>query len=256
MDALLSFMSFPLNLIFAAIWVIVVVWLWNDRRESSVVRFFLSPAATISSLLIFLAVSLFIGLSGMRWLTGTIFFAAVLFYLMTVLLFVIIRGWRKAGTGGVKKIRWRFTCMHAGLLLALSSAFWGTPDSRTMRLQLSEGIPTDQAYYINGRGCRLAYEIELEDFIMEMDGQGMPSSYEAHLLVDGEKACVRVNHPYSRSLAEDVYLTGFEYAESQSAVSCVVQVVREPWKYPAMAGIIMMLAGAFMLFLKGPKSKS
>lgn len=255
MDTLLAFMSFPLNLIFASIWVIAAVWLWNDKRESPVVRFFLSPAATLSSLLIFLAVSLFIGISGMRWLTRTIFFAAVMLYLMTVLLFVLLRGWRRKGEDGVKRIRWRFTFLHAGLLLALSSAFWGTPDSRTMRLQLSEGIPTDQAYYLDGRSSRLSYEIELEDFIMETDQQGMPSLYEAHLIVDGERTCVRVNHPYSRTLGEDVYLTGFEPSDIKNSVSCIIQIVREPWKYPAMTGIILMLAGAFMLFLKGPKSK-
>ena len=33
---------------------------------------------------------------------------------------------------------------------------------------------------------------------------------------------------------------------------CVVQIVREPLKYLMLAGIIMMLCGARLLFLAGP----
>ena len=48
---------------------------------------------------------------------------------------------------------------------------------------------------------------------------------------------------------EDIYLVGV------SEGSCVLQIVREPWRYFALAGVIMMLAGAFLLFVNGPNKR-
>ena len=56
-----------------------------------------------------------------------------------------------------------------------------------------------------------------------------------------------VNHPYSVKFGEDLYLS------SVSENSCVLQIVKEPWRYFALAGIILILAGAFMLFINGPR---
>ena len=58
---------------------------------------------------------------------------------------------------------------------------------------------------------------------------------------------ITVNHPYSVRLGEDIYLA------SASEGGCVFQIVREPWRYFALAGILMLLAGAFLLFIKGPR---
>ena len=46
---------------------------------------------------------------------------------------------------------------------------------------------------------------------------------------------------------EDIYLT------SVSDEGCVFQIVREPWRYFALVGILMLIAGAFMLFVGGPR---
>jgi hypothetical protein len=64
---------------------------------------------------------------------------------------------------------------------------------------------------------------------------------------DGKQVSISVNHPYSVNMGEAIYLA------SLSEGSCVLQIVREPWRYFALAGIILMLAGAFMLFIKGPR---
>jgi hypothetical protein len=75
----------------------------------------------------------------------------------------------------------------------------------------------------------------------------MPSYYEATVSVDGEEpAVLSVNHPISAGLSEDIYLA------SVSEEFCILQIVREPWRYFALTGILMLIAGAFMLFVKGP----
>jgi hypothetical protein len=33
---------------------------------------------------------------------------------------------------------------------------------------------------------------------------------------------------------------------------CILEIVREPWKYLTVAGIVMLLAGALLLFIGGP----
>ena len=166
---------------------------------------------------------------------------------MTVLLYVVIRGW-KNGEG----IRWRFLLNHAGLLLALSSAFFGAPDSEELRLQAFKDVPVREAFRMEGTRTWLRYEVELKDFRVEAFDNGTPSSYEADVVVDGKEVTLKVNHPYSIGLSEDIYLSSYDQAAGEY---CVLQIVKEPWKYPALAGILMMLSGAFVLFIQGPRKK-
>ena len=42
-------------------------------------------------------------------------------------------------------------------------------------------------------------------------------------------------------------------ASGNESKYCVLQVVIQPWKYIMVAGILMMLAGAVLLFINGPK---
>ena len=84
--------------------------------------------------------------------------------------------------------------------------------------------------------------------MVETSVDGKPSYYEAQVSVDGgEPVSIIVNHPHSVHFGEDIYLA------SVTESGCVLQIVREPWRYFALAGILMLLAGAFMLFIKGPR---
>ena len=64
---------------------------------------------------------------------------------------------------------------------------------------------------------------------------------------------LEVNHPYAYRLGEDVYLTGYDVAKGNNSEYCILQIVEQPWKYVVVAGILMMLAGAILLFIKGPE---
>lgn len=250
-----SFLSFPLNLVLALIWAGSVYVLWQNRRKSGFVGFMLSKAGTISSILLFLTFSLVIGLTGKRNLVNTWVFAAVLLYFQTVLLFVILRGCCQCFPDRKGKIRWRFLLNHAGLLLAVSSAFWGAPDSESMYVRAIKGIPTKEAVHADGTGTWLPYEIELKDFRMEEYDNGVPSMFEADIVADGQSVTLRVNEPYSVSFGSDIYLTGYDVASGADSSYCILQIVREPWRYAAVAGILMMLAGAMLLFINGPERR-
>ena len=238
-----TFFAFPLNLILAVLWATGWGLLYKNSPESKPVRFMLSPAATISSIVLLVMACLWIGLSGDRDFVSSAVFVLVLLYLQTVLYLILIRGCRRRK--GV--VRWRFILLHAGLLLAVGAGFWGSPDSSEYRIRLQRGEVSDFAYRLDGTTTSLAYKLTLNDFRMETAEDGQPSFYEAEVAVnDRTPVKITVNHPYSVRMGEDIYLA------SLTADSCILQIVREPWRYFALAGIIMMLAGAFILFLKGP----
>lgn len=179
----------------------------------------------------------------------------MMLYLLTVLFFVLLRGWRTRPSSGRGKIRWRFILNHAGLLVALSSAFWGAPDSKEYRILLKPDDVSREAISIDGDRFTLRYDIELKDFSIDTYENGMPSMYEADVLIDGKPVNLRVNHPYSVSLSEDIYLSGYHMDEMDGSLNCVLQIVREPWKHTALAGILLMIAGALLLFIQGPAGK-
>lgn len=239
-----SFFAFPLNLLLALLWIVCWRWLWKNRPQCRAVRFLLYPAATVSAIVLLVAACLWIGVSGDQGFVESMIFVAVLLYVQTVLLLVILRGWRRPdGT-----VRWRFMLLHAGLLLAVGSGFWGAPDSVELRVALGRGEEAQAAYKMNGSLTGLGYSIRLTDYKVEYSDEGMPSFYEATISVDGEEpAVLSVNHPYSVGLGEDIYLARV------TKDFCILQIVREPWKYFALSGILMLIAGAFMLFIKGPR---
>ena len=248
----LSFLSFPLDLILALIWAVVMISIWKTRRKSLFVAFMLSRGATVSAIVLFLGFSLAVGISGQRELVSTWVFAAVMLYFQTVLLYVILRGWRAQTATGARlgAIRWRFLLNHVGILLAVSSAFWGAPDTEVLRVRAIRDLPVREAFTMDGTMGWLPFEITLKEFNVDTYSNGVPSMYEARIDVDGEEVLLKVNKPYSVSLGKDLYLVGFD--NMYEGDTCILQVVYEPWRYAALAGVIMMLAGAFLLFAGGP----
>lgn len=252
----LSFLSFPLNLILALIWAVMMISIWKTRRKSLFVEFILSRGATVSSIVLFLGFSIAVGITGYRFLVSTWVFAAVMLYFQTVLLFVILRGWRAPTATGARlgSVRWRFLLNHVGILLAVSAAFWGAPDSEVLRIRAIKDVPVREAYSMDGTLSSLPFEIILRDFKTETYSNGVPSMYDAKISLDSRPVTLRVNEPYGISFGKDIYLVGFD--NSSNGENCILQIVYEPWKYAALAGIVMMLAGAFLLFVAGPRRRS
>ena len=239
-----TFFAFPLNLIIALLCSAVLLMLWTNRRDCGIIRFLLSPSATISAICLLGSGCLWIGVSGDRDFVTSFVFLAVLLYVQTVLFLIILRGYRRSD--GV--IRWRFLLIHVGLLVAVGSGFWGAPDSYELRVRLSKGESTHEAYMLDGGRTTLSYELQLTDFSSRYGTDGMPEHYEATVSAnEGKSVRIMVNHPYNVRFGEDIYLANV--TES----GCVLQIVHEPWRYFVLLGIIMLIAGAFMLFIGGPK---
>ena len=240
------FFAFPLNLLLAALLVAGLLCLRKTFLHSAVVRYLHSSTATISAIALLIISCIWVGLSGDRSVVQSIVFVAVLLYIQIILFFITLRGWRRSDG----EIRWRFLLLHAGLLLAVGAGFWGSPDSNEYRIKLSIDEPTREAYKIDGNKHILSYELSLTDLDIQYSEEGKMIDYKVFISIDRSAPVqVAVNHPYGVRVGEDIYLA------SVSERACVLQIVREPWRYFALAGILMMLAGAFLLFIHGPQKR-
>ena len=96
--------------------------------------------------------------------------------------------------------------------------------------------------------------MEQRSYSVEYYPKESTSRFAAEVRLGDDEALLEVNHPYSYRLGEDVYLTSYDMASGNESKYCVLQVVIQPWKYIMVAGILMMLAGAVLLFINGPKA--
>ncbi len=123
-----AFFAFPLNLILALLWAGLMFWLWKARRKSFFVTYMISKQATIVSIAGMLLYCMVIGFSGKRDLVNTWIFVFIFFFFQTTLMFVLFRGLRQF-------------IHHIGLLIVVASAFWGAPDSDTLRFKADRDVP-------------------------------------------------------------------------------------------------------------------
>ena len=134
-----------------------------------------------------------------------------------------------------------FILVHAGLWLALFSGMAGAADTRKTDI-----FVTVQPA---GRSPRLlSFDIDRNP------ADGSPIQYSATVVMDGDTIGVAVNSPYSASIADDIYLIDFDTDMATGEVTyCVLQNVHQPWKYPLLAGIVMLLTGTLALTLRKRK---
>ncbi|AUI46566.1 MULTISPECIES: cytochrome c biogenesis protein ResB [Bacteroides] len=262
----LSFFAFPLNVIVAVIWVYLLWRLYREGNKLPLTRFLLSSRTSILSILLLIGGSLVIGLfpqlseaeaasiSGVpaslgcyNFMTSWVFIA-ILFLLLSNLTMVVIHAFYHRVPE--KK---RFLLNHLGVWFALFAGFFGSSDVQTLRIPLYAGQPGREAYSMDGKAYYLDYELELYSFNTEYYPNGMPSRFAADVRIGEQRTTLEVNHPHSYRLGEDIYLTGYDTRNVGNTRYCILQIVRQPWKYVMVTGILMMLAGAVLLFINGPK---
>ncbi len=236
---------FPLNVLVLALWMLLLTMMYRGRVHNACVRFMHSREATWLSLTLIAVIGITLGLqrtpSSTAWPT-----VCSLLFVLSHLQCVIMRGWRNK-----RGIRWRFCLTHFGLFLALGAGFWGAPDREQLRAPVQR-YPSNEAYTMEGEERRLPYTLELKDYCIEKAENGTPTHYEAQVMVDGTLTTLKVNHPYARTISEKIYLVSFPtspYGERYA----IVEIVCEPWQWLSAMGIIMLIAGAMLLFIQGPR---
>ena len=141
-----------------------------------------------------------------------------------------------------------FVLTHGGLLRALISGMAGAGDMSDMRLRVGYDNPVSQAVCTDGRVMMLGYTLRLARFNIVDGAAGGAMQYEAEVMVDDKPVVLRVNSPHSVRFGEDIYLQGYDSMQPVGHERYVMlQVVRQPWKYPMCAGLLLMLAGTVMM---------
>lgn len=236
------FFRFPMNIILMALWLYGVVELYCRGAQSVVARYLLSVSATVTSIFVLAVGCIVMGLQRRPATDSYLFLMAILFAL-TQLTMVTLRGWRNSSG-----VRWLFLLCHAGLLMVLAAGFWGAPDKDVMRMRVT-AEPSREMLYENGSRGVVDYTLALKDLRVEYYSNGTPSSYEADVEVADRVVTLSVNHPYRVSMGEHIYLTSVD----EKGSTCIVQLVRQPWQKVTLAGIVMLIAGAVLMFLRGPR---
>lgn len=239
--------SFPLNILVIALWVVLTTMMYRNRANNACAVFMLSREATWLSLVMVVVIGITLGLQRKPSTTAWPVVLSLLF-IQSHLLFVILRGWRNR-----KGIRWRFCVTHIGLLLALGAGSWGAPDREKLRAPIYH-FASNEAFTQDGKLKLLPYTIELKNFLIQQSERGAPTHYEAQLMVNGKIVTLKVNHPYDRTLSEKIYLVSFSTLPDGEKYA-IVEIVNEPWQWLSATGIIMLIAGAVLLFIQGPKSR-
>ena len=236
-----EFFAFPLNLVLLALWTWGIIELHRAGSRNIITRYLLSRQATVTSVTLLAAGCMAMGLQR-NPATESYLFLFIIFFVITQLSLVTLRGWRD-GSG----IRWTFICCHLGLLLALIAGFWGASDTRVMRAELaSEKVNT--ALCEDGKLVQLDYNMHLIDFKVDYFENGVPSHYEATIDVDNQVVALAVNHPHKVAFGEYIYLTSFD--SRTDGMHCIVQIVRQPWRGVMLAGILLLIAGSLLLFFR------
>ena len=239
-----AFFAFPVN---DALVLLAMVGLWILRKEkpvSPVTRLLASPSTTSILLALLAASCLRLGLTSRPSPSSWWFF-----FLLTALFLHLLMVFY-AGAFRKRPHRLRFILIHGGLLLALLGGFAGTPDTAEWRLPVGKEWATRQAYTPQYGKIRLPHSLQLKDFDVTYYANGMPQNFQAHLLLDSTKdITLSVNHPYALSPNDDLYLVDYEHVAEPRF--CIVQLVRQPWKYVQSFGIWLLLAGCVLLFAQG-----
>lgn len=114
---------------------------------------------------------------------------------------------------------------------------------------------------MEGKHFYLDYDLQLTGFDADYYQNGMPKSYVAEVKVsdrhsgNSSQISLEVNHPYEYKFGEDIYLVSYD-TRSDKPQYCVLQIVRQPWKYIQLIGIIMTIAGAVGMFIGGPQKQT
>ena len=261
-----SFFAFPLNVLLTAAWVLWLGVAYRRPDRPAWVRYLLSPHATAASLTLFALCCLVTGLFaqlpegqpargaaarlGLHSFTTSWPFVFCFLFLFTHLTLVLFRGWQTK-----RRCKWRFRLVHLGLWTALFCGFIGSSDALTTYAMVSRDKAERRTFSAERQIHYAPYTLRLKDFRVESYPDGMPRQYRAQVEIDGKSTEIAVNHPCSPRFGEHIYLSSYDMQKGEDTGYIMVQIVRQPWQYGTLAGIVMLLAGTLLLFVQGAERR-
>lgn len=237
-----EFFSFPIGLMLGVAGVALLYVLHRECGKSKILAEFRS-ARMAYVLLALVACCLVAGgaVPAFAHFTTSVPFVGLLVAMLAHLALVMMHRLRKFSL----RRDGAFACVHLGIWLALFSGMAGAADTSRLHALLAIDEDVSTAYDENGCMLPMNYTMRLQRFAIERNPvNNTVVQFRAWLLVDGEKCELAVNSPHTVSLGEDIYLMSYHLnSQGTDVVDCVIQIVREPWKYVTLLGIILLLLG-------------
>lgn len=221
--------AFPVN---AAVLIAAILGLWvlyREKPECRLSKWLMSGKTSIILIVGLLICALIYGFAPQIDVVHSWPFIFIMMALLANLLMVIFS----------RRAKIRFLLNHIGVFLALAGGFFGAPDMQVNKVQVFRDAAADMS---------------LQNFQIETAPDGSVQNYTATVLIKGKATDIRVNHPYHKSLFEDVYLLRYDNSDPEVRY-CVLETVRQPWKYVMWLGIVMMMLGCILVFVQGVNKK-
>ena len=235
----LSFFAFPVNVALLLVLIGTTYVLYSEKRKSRVIQMFIAPWMSVLLIAAVLPTSLIIAFFPEWQFQQSWIFNILLIVLLANLQGVVMK------YKGKHKIRFYLT--HIGLYIFVASLAFGAPDTHKARAILSEGQTADRAYDLEGRPCSIQTPLKLEAFEVSYYDNKVPRSFQATVSIHQEKRVIRVNHPWSRSWKEDIYLVSHGTDPVTQQPYCVLEFISQPWKHLVQLGVILTALGVFLL---------
>lgn len=255
--------AFPMNVAVLLVLLVGLSIAWREAGHRAFVQFLASGKCSVLALILVSIACLIKGFIppsvaesalcvrlGLHDFTSSWIFAFCIVLLVGNLWLVVVRRSTKAPHA------WRFALNHIGVLITIISLFFGAADTHKRHIVAQRGVPVDVGYDATGTPHGLGYSITLDTFAIARFDNGQPAAFQADVVIDGKKHVIRVNEPLQHTWCEDIYLTDYHTTDYGEVASCVLESVLQPWKYITLAGIVMMICGAVLLFFDGKTHKS
>ena len=237
----LPLFSFPINAVCLIVQLGITHVIYNELRHTKTVRLFNSTTASLVFIALTFVCSLIIAFIPRLEFQHSWIFNLVLVLLLANLQMTIMRY--------KGKFRKRFYVTHIGLYLFIVGLAFGAPDTHKLRAVLYEGQTVDKAYDHEGRFRSIGFPLTLEHFEITYYDNKVPRSFMTTVRSGEERQLIRINHPWTRSWKEDVYLVSHGTDLETGKPYCVLEFVVQPWKYMVLLGVVLTAIGAFLLLL-------
>ncbi len=137
----------------------------------------------------------------------------------------------------------KFSWAGLGLWIALWSGMLGSADATVTRVVVPRQEFTQTL---------LPFGMRMDEFQVDRYQTGEPMEYRAQIILRDanreQSKTLRVNHPV-HFRGHQLYLMDYDTSKGSESDYCIVMVTRQPWRWLVLAGILIMLGGAFKTFI-------
>ncbi|MEG2070255.1 MAG: cytochrome c biogenesis protein ResB [Bacteroidales bacterium] len=146
-----------------------------------------------------------------------------------------------------------FAFINIGLIIILSSLFFGSADIHTYKMNLAVNEVQYTAIDQNNNFVFFPFGVKLTDFKTEHYVSGVPKKHTAVLEFESNEkhtvGTVSVNHPFHYNIF-DIYILNYDKHHEKTQY-CTIQLIKDPWKGLVKTGIVMMIIGCLFVFFTG-----